>query len=84
MNDLAFLAVMLCSFVLVVYGAHALVQRLRRHGHSARLDALHAATVRAQGVVLRSMGRVLRTYRPSGLQPRGTPPPDDHFSTRQD
>jgi len=84
MNDLAFMVVMLSIFFLAVYGAHAFVQRLRRRGHGARLDALHDATVRAQGRFRRTVGSFVRSSRSGGYPPPAAPPPVDQSSTKQD
>jgi len=84
MNDLTLMVVMLSGFVAVVYGSHALVQRLRRKGHGARLDALHRATVRVQGGFLRSAGAVFRAARPNVYQPRAPTSSADDSSTKQD
>lgn len=57
MSDLLFGVIMLVIFAVAVYGAHAFAQYLRQHGHGARLDALHDATVRAQARILRAIAR---------------------------
>ncbi|HEO70987.1 MAG TPA: hypothetical protein ENN80_06960 [Candidatus Hydrogenedentes bacterium] len=84
MNDLALGVVMLCSFALAVYGAHALVQRLRRRGHGTRLDAIHDATVKAQAQILRAIGGASRASRSGRNALSAAPPPVDHSDTKRD
>jgi len=71
MSGLAWGVMMLCVFILVVIGAYAVAQCLRRRGHGARLDAIHDATVRVKGRFHQSWSAVFRASRSRGYPPLG-------------
>lgn len=83
MNDLALMVGMFCIFFLVAYGAHSYVQRLRRRGHGARIDALHDATLRFQGRFRRAASGFIRSHRSGGYAPPAAPPPLDPTDTKR-
>lgn len=83
MNDLALMVGMFCIFFLTAYVAHAYVQRLRRRGHGARIDALHDATLRFQGRFRRSASGFIRSHRAGGYPSSAAPPPVDSPDTKQ-
>jgi hypothetical protein len=73
MNDLLVMLQMFSLFAVVIYAAHRLVGVLRAREGGARLDALHASTVRLQLRLLRLISVVLPRPVPGAHDPRPDP-----------